>query len=230
MLSARLKMVADYVNICNVAADIGTDHGYIPIWLVKNNICKRAIAADISKGSCNKAQNNINISRLEDKISVRCGSGLEVIDSSEDNVDCIIISGMGGLMTVSVLKSSAEAVNNASQLVLQPQRDINAVRKYVTDNGFKIIDESILKDNNKFYIAINCVKGRSEKYNEAELYFGKYIAKNNTDIFKEYIDIEINKIYNALLSIKENLSDDNKKRYDELANKYNMYKEVGKCL
>ncbi len=230
MLSARLKMVADYVNKCSVVADIGTDHGYIPIWLVKNNICKKAIAADISKGSCNKAQNNINFNKLEDKISVRCGNGLEVIDSNIENVDCIIISGMGGLMTVSVLESNTETVNNASQLVLQPQRDINEVRKYVINHNFKIIDENIIKDNNKYYTAINCINDMSEKYTESELYFGKYLVNYKSEIFKEYVNIEMNKLYNALLNIKDNLSYDNMNRYNELKNKYNMYKEVYKCL
>lgn len=230
MLSARLKMVADYVNKCSIAADIGTDHAYIPIWLVKNNICERAIAADISQGSCNKALKNISISRLDHKISVRCGNGLQVIDNKVDRIDCIIISGMGGLMTVSVLESNKDAVNNASQLVLQPQRDINEVRKYVTEHNFKIMDEKILKDNNKYYIAMNCIKGQSEKYTDSELYFGKYIINQRSEIFKEYIDIEMNKLYNALLSLKDNLSKYNMDRYNELTNKYNMYKEVYKCL
>ena len=114
MLSNRLKNVVSQVNTGNLIADIGTDHGYVPIYLIKNSIAKKAIAADISKGSCDKAKTNISLYGLNDKIDVRCGNGLEIIKDSEI-IDTIIISGMGGLLTIDVLKSNEKAVKNANQ-------------------------------------------------------------------------------------------------------------------
>ena len=149
MLSKRLQQVADTVNKSNIVADIGTDHAYVPIYLVKNNVVNKAIAADISQGSCKKAQLNVNNNHLSDLIDVRCGNGLEVINSDE-KVDTIVIAGMGGLMTISVLESNKQAVNNASQLVLQPQKDISKVRQYIHSIGYKITNEVMLIDANKY--------------------------------------------------------------------------------
>lgn len=230
MLSDRLKMVADCVMKCNMAADIGTDHGYIPIWLIKNSIADKAIAADISSGSCQKALHNITLNKLNNRIDVRCGNGLKVIDGNKENIDCIIISGMGGLLMVDVLKSNIKVFQNSSQLVLQPQRDIYEVRKYIINNGFKIIDEKFLKEKDKFYICVNAVKGKSDYYTEKELFFGKFIPNNKSADYKEYITIELNKLNNAINSLKNNLSNDNKIRFNELVNNYNMYSEVLKCL
>lgn len=226
MLSDRLKMVAQLVNSCNTIADIGTDHGYIPIWLIKNNVCKYAIATDVSKGSCDKAQNNVNINRLNEFIDVRCGNGLEVIDVGKDNVDTIIISGMGGLLMIDVLNSKIDVVNKAKQLVLQPQRDINKVREFIINNGFKIENETIIKDKDKIYIAINAIKGTDKNYSEKDLYFGKFLPYENSHVFKEYVNIEMNKLNNAIINIKANLNDENIERYNDILKLYNLYKEV----
>ena len=164
MLSKRLQKVADTVNKSNIVADIGTDHAYVPIYLVKNKVANKAIAADISQGSCKKAQLNVNNKHLNHLIDVRCGNGLEVIKADEI-IDTIIIAGMGGLMTISVLESNKKAVNNARQLVLQPQKDIYKVRQYVHSIGYKITNETMLVDNNKYYNIINAEKG-IEKYTE----------------------------------------------------------------
>ena len=167
MLSNRLKNVVSQVNTGNLIADIGTDHGYVPIYLIKNSIAKKAIAADISKGSCDKAKTNISLYGLNDKIDVRCGNGLEIIKDSEI-IDTIIISGMGGLLTIDVLKSNEKAVKNANQLILQPQRDIEKVRAYLHSINYKIINEEMLMESGKYYTIINAVKGSDEEYSEIE--------------------------------------------------------------
>lgn len=227
MLSKRLQKVADMVIKTEVIADIGTDHAYIPIYLVKKGIAKRAVAADISQGSCKKAEININSSHLEELIDIRCGNGLEVINEGE-KIDSIIIAGMGGLMAISVLKSNTEAVNNANQLVLQPQRDIDKVRRYVHSIGFKIADEKMLIDGDKFYNIISAVKG-SEEYNDLEYLFGRKLIESKSPVLKEYIEIELNK----LLMVLKNMEDNGKEKdpaYKRLINLKNNYLEVEKCL
>ena len=87
IMSRRLKHIAAQVTPCNVLADIGCDHGHLPVYLVQKGSIKKAVATDISKDSCIKAQNNIDIAGLEDKIDVRCGDGLEPV-TVEDNAEC----------------------------------------------------------------------------------------------------------------------------------------------
>lgn len=227
MLSKRLQQVADTVRKSNIIADIGTDHAYIPIYLVKKGIAKGAVAADISVGSCKKAQLNINNNHLSNLINVRCGNGLEVIDNSE-NIDTIIIAGMGGLMAISVLESNREIVNKAEQLVLQPQRDIDKVRKYIHSIGFKIINEYMLIDGDKFYNIIDAEKG-TEEYSEIEYLFGKCLIESKSVILKEYVEIELNKLLKVLKNMKDN-GKENDKAYERLNKLKCNYLEVKKCL
>ncbi len=227
MLSKRLKQVADMVKKCNVIADIGTDHGYIPIYLVKNGIAKRAVAADISPGSCKKAQLNIGISHLSDLIDVRCGNGLEVIEKGE-KIDAIVIAGMGGLMTISVLESSKDTVEGAEQLVLQPQRDIDKVRRYLHSIGYKITDEKMIVESDKFYNIINAEKG-NEEYNDIEYLFGRKLIESKSSVLNEYVEREDNKILKVLENL-ENKEMKDSEAYKKMYKLHCKYEEVKKCL
>lgn len=227
MLSKRLQQVADTVIKSDMAADIGTDHAYIPIYLVKKEITKRAIAADISAGSCRKAQLNINNNHLSDKIDVRCGNGLEVINENEI-VNSIIIAGMGGLMAISVLESNKKAVEKAEQLVIQPQKDIDKVRRYLHLSGFKIADETMLVDGDKIYTVIDARKGK-EEYTELEYLFGKLLIEEKSAVLKEYVETESNKLLIVLENMKKN-NKENSDAYIRIYELYCKYTEVRKCL
>lgn len=227
MLSKRLQQVAQTVKNGELIADIGTDHAYIPIYLIKNKIAKKAIAADISKGSCKKASLNINLRGLSDLIDVRCGNGLEVIKENEEP-NVIVIAGMGGLMTISVLESNKRAVQCADQLVLQPQRDIDKVRKYIHSICFKIESEKMLKEGDKFYNIINAVKG-CEEYTEIEYLFGKKLIEERSSVLKEYVDTENNKLLTVLENMK-NAAKENTADYERLNRLSEKYNEVMKCL
>ncbi|MBQ7265795.1 MAG: SAM-dependent methyltransferase [Firmicutes bacterium] len=206
MISERIEKVISLVKKCNFAADIGTDHAYTVIGLVKRGIAKKALACDISKGSCEKARQNIIQSGLSDKISVRCGDGLDVI-SPYETPDSIIISGMGGETTIDILKRGSLVLKSVDQLVLQPQKDIEKVREFIEKSDFFIEKEFILKEEDKFYIFISAVKGKAERpYTQAENFYGRF--EECGDIFAEYINYEYAKVKNVIDNIKEN-SDSN---------------------
>ena len=131
-------------------------------------------------------------------------------------------------MTISVLESNKKAVNNARQLVLQPQKDIYKVRQYVHSIGYKITNETMLVDNNKYYNIINAEKG-IEKYTELEYLFGKILIENKSIILKEYVNIELNKIITVLKNMKDN-GKENSNDYKRLNHLMNCYMEVKKCL
>lgn len=229
MLSNRLKQVVSEVKKGNIIADVGTDHGYVPIYLVKNSIAQKAIAADISKGSCDKAKTNISLYGLNDKIDVRCGNGLEIIKDSEI-LDTIIISGMGGLLTIDVLKSNKNSVNNAKQLILQPQRDIEKVREYLHSINYRIINEEMLIESGKYYTIINAIKGSDEKYSELEYYFGKFLLNKKSAVLKQFIDHEYKKINIVLDNISNNAVENANKRVSQLKHMKKLYEEALKCL
>ncbi|MBQ9518448.1 MAG: SAM-dependent methyltransferase [Firmicutes bacterium] len=218
-LSERLTAVANMVKPCDCAADIGTDHAYVPIYLCENNIVKRAVAGDVSKGSAQKALDNIIACGYADRIDARCGNGLKIIEK-KDNVGCIIIAGMGGMLMRGILENGD--ISGVTQLVLQPQKDIPAVRRYIHIIGFKIENETMLCEDNKYYNVISAVRG-SETYTEKEYELGKILIDGKDKTLKTWLLFEIQKLENLIGLM-------NGQKLAEAQDKLKMYKEVILCL
>ena len=159
MLSERLKKIADKVleNTCSVA-DIGTDHAYIPIYLIKEGRCKKTIASDVNKGPLDIAFTNIKKEGLEEKVELRLGSGLNTINIGE--VECAIIAGMGGILIKEIMEENLEKVKKLKYLILQPVQNIEILRKYIMKKKLYIYDEEIVEDNGKIYQII-CAKKKN---------------------------------------------------------------------
>ena len=218
-LSKRLAAVAGMVKPCGCAADIGTDHAYVPIYLCQNNIVQKAVAGDVSKGSAQKAADNIDLCGMSDRVFARCGDGLKII-KKEDQVSCLIIAGMGGMLMCDIIQGGD--ISDISQLVLQPQKDIPAVRRFIHSIGFEIENEIMLCEDNKYYNIISAVRGR-EVYGEKGYELGKILIENKDKTLKAWIENEIRKC-NALLEVM------NEEKREETQKKINMYKEVLLCL
>jgi tRNA (adenine22-N1)-methyltransferase len=148
-LSLRLKKVASLVEKCEIMADIGTDHAYIPIYLVKKGICNKAIASDINKGPVEKAKINVAFEELQNKIECRLGGGLSTVSDGE--VDCAIIAGMGGNLIRDIIEEGKDVFKHLKYLVLQPVQNPEVLREYIIKSGYKILDEELCIDENKFY-------------------------------------------------------------------------------
>ncbi|MFR4987026.1 MAG: tRNA (adenine(22)-N(1))-methyltransferase [Lachnospirales bacterium] len=226
-LSYRLNKIAQKVTQNGIIADIGTDHAYIPIFLYKNNRIKSGIACDISKGSLQKAKDNIKKYNLQDKIQTRLGNGLEKI-SLQDNVDTVIIAGMGGMLMIDILEKGKYILENVKELILQPQKDVDKVREYLHKNNFKIIDDEMLKDDGKYYTIIKSIKGKEDiLYKKEEYVFGRFEINNKCQILKEYIEEQLYKMEIVLKNIKEtNIQN----RILEIEDNIKTYKEVLKWL
>lgn len=199
MLSKRLKAVAHMVTPNNIVADIGTDHGYVPIYLTKNNICPRAYAMDVNVGPINSAKRNIALEGLNDKVETILSDGLEKFQKGM--AQSVIIAGMGGELIVSILKKS-EHIDSIEELILSPHKNIDLVRKYLHSIGWKIIKEEMIEDANKFYTIIKAVKGQDLAYSEVEYVYGKLLLDTKHPVLKEYLDKEhskFTKIKNDLL-------------------------------
>lgn len=213
------------VDSCDLLADIGTDHAYIPVYLIKKGIIKRAIAADISKGSIKKAEDNAKKYDCLDKIDLRCGDGLEVINKGEQP-NCIVIAGMGGMLAIDVMNKNIDVVKGVDKLIVQPQRDIDRVRKFLHKTGLKIDNEKMLFEDGKFYNIIVCSKGDDVNYSETDYWFGKKLVDEKNEILKEYIIYEMNKMNRVLESLRDNRELHIVKRRNQIDKKYNEYKEI----
>ena len=132
-----------------VLADVGTDHGYIPIALIQRQKIKSAIAMDINKGPLAHAQDNIASAQLGDYIQTRLSDGVAALGEGE--ADSILIAGMGGELVIHILSEGEKVCKAASELILQPQSDIRKVREYLRLHHYKIVDEDMICEDGKYY-------------------------------------------------------------------------------
>ena len=195
MLSKRLKCVADMVTENHIVADIGTDHGYVPIYLVKNKISKKAYAMDINKGPLEIAKKNINAEGVQDEITTILSDGMNELYSGM--AETVIIAGMGGDLIIDIL-NRGKNVKGIKELVLSPHKRVDLVRKYLMDNGWKIVDENMVIDNNKYYTVLKAVPGKEEKkYNSTEIMYGRILLDKKNPVLKQYLCKE-NKMYESV--------------------------------
>lgn len=186
-LSKRLASIASNIDKEDKVVDIGCDHGYLSIYLKAVNGNKIVIATDINENALNMAKKNINKNSI--LIETRLGNGLDVIKHNE--VDTIIISGMGGNTILNILKKNK--LKYIKKIVIQSNTDIPLIRKYINKLGYTIKNEQLIIDKNIYYIIITFTKGK-HKYTKKELYFGPILLKENNDLFNEKKAIELNKL------------------------------------
>ena len=199
-LSIRLKAIASMIEKCDSAVDVGTDHGYIPIYLVKNGIIKSAIASDINKGPVEKARNNIFSNNVTSQISCRLGSGLSTVKKGE--VEVAIIAGMGGNLIRDILEADLDVVKELNYMILQPVQNAEVLRAYLYSAGYDVLDEEICMDDGKFYEIIK-VKYNTNPIEMDDLYYeiSKVLLDKKTSVMKRFIEYKLekySKIYEAL--------------------------------
>lgn len=184
-LDERLTAVANMVRQCDVFADIGTDHAYLPIYLVENGIAKRAIASDLRKGPLNNGRETVNEHGLQDKIELRLSNGLDNFEPYE--VTEIAVAGMGGLLISEFIERANWIKNPDTHLILQPMTHSEELRKTLYDNGFYIDRECAASVGGKLYVVISAFHGgKKREYDEIDLIVGK-LPQNNDELSKEYL-------------------------------------------
>lgn len=151
-LTKRLYEISKLVTPDSLVADIGTDHAFLPIYLIKNGITKSCIASDIVDGPVNTARKNIKEAGLEDKIKVIKSDGLDKVYSfTPEN---IIIAGMGGETILDIIRNCDYSKSGSPLFILQPMTHADLLRKYLIQNGYSILKESIVREQNRFYVII----------------------------------------------------------------------------
>lgn len=214
-LNPRLKKIAELVPKNTCTADIGTDHAYIPIVLVKNGIANRAIASDIKKGPLMRAEDNIRKYALTDKIETRLGPGLETLTPGDAEV--IIIAGMGGILMGDILEQSREVTNSAKLLILQPMTAVPELREYLSGNGYEISAEYLEAEEEKLYNIIVAKPHGNTEYSQKEMYLGKYLEKTSPLLFERYKKAVLTKLNKRLEGLKKSQSDESKEELKSIA-------------
>jgi tRNA (adenine22-N1)-methyltransferase len=158
-LSKRLASVAVMVPKGSVVADIGTDHGYLPAYLVMSRISPYVIATDVNKGPLAAAANLISLLAVGKKIDLRLGDGLTVLMPGE--VETIVIAGMGASTMIKILDQTPEVLSQAKRLILQPMRNVPRLRTWLAEHQWEIKDEELIWEDEIFYEIVAADHGQS---------------------------------------------------------------------
>ena len=190
-LSKRLNWIIEKLDKVDVIMDVGTDHGYIPIYLVKNNIASKVIASDINKDPLKKAEINASLDGVADKIDLRLGAGLVPLKNKEANA--VIIAGMGGNLIRDILENDFDKVKNLEYLILQPAQNPEVLRKYLYNSDYEIIDEDICLDEGKYYEIFKVKYKKGDYISLEEIFYeiSPMILNKKSSIFRSYIESKI---------------------------------------
>lgn len=186
-INNRLKKVGELVDTDSLILDIGCDHALLDIYLIKENKVKKAIASDIAKGPLDSARSNIASYHMEDRIELRLGDGLECYT---DDIDTIVISGMGGRTIIGIFKYQLAVVKNIKTIILSPNNYQEDVRRFFSKIGFMIEEETLVKDGKVIYQIMKCKRGK-KKYKKRDYFFGPILLENKDLLFQEYYKKEL---------------------------------------
>lgn len=203
-LDPRLQSVADLVRPGSFLLDIGTDHAYLPAYLVQNKICRGALACDVRPGPIKNAKETIFSCGLDEEISTRLCDGLDGIQI-EDFSD-IALAGMGGILISEILSKAEQTKNSTVRIIAQPMTHAEVLREFFLINGYNIIDEKASFDGKRSYCSIAAqYSGIASEFSPSFPFFGKLI--NDTDTAAvAYVQKQLRRLikrYNALSSASQ---------------------------
>ena len=197
-ISKRLRAISDFISDNSFILDIGCDHALLDIYCVLNKKNVKAIASDVKEGPLAMARENVKRYDASSKVSVVLGDGL---DTYQDGVDTVILSGLGSSTIVSILNKGSKFLPNIKKLIISSNNDYCFLRKSVCDLGFYIADEVMVYDKDKFYPIILFKKGH-KTYNDYELKYGPILLEKMDDDFKGYLNNEKSKLFDIYRMLK----------------------------
>lgn len=181
-INSRLKLIGDLVSDNSTVLDVGCDHAFLDIYLETSDRGIKAIASDIAPGPLEQAKANIKREKLEGKIEVRLGNGL---DTYSDDIDTVIIAGMGGRNMIGIFKNNLKKLKKIQTLILSPNNYQEDVKKFLCKTGFYIEDEEFVREK-KFIYQVLVFKRGHKSYTKRQMFFGPIFLIKKGDLFLEY--------------------------------------------
>ncbi len=184
-------------------ADIGSDHAYLPVELVNNQVINFAIAGEVAEGPRDRSLEDIKKYQLADKIDVRLGDGLAVIKPA-DKIDTVVIAGMGGILISDILtRATPDQLANVQTLILQPNIGEPLVRQWLIKHHFAIVDEDIVEDEHHIYEIIKAnFQNEIEPLSEAEILMGPVLMQKKSMTFAQKWSHKLQNYRNAVTNMQ----------------------------
>ena len=217
-VSKRMKKIAEMVSAKRVA-DIGCDHGFISIYLIKEKDVDHVFAMDINDGPLKRAYEHVNEYGLRNRIEVIKSDGAKAIKPGE--ADGAVIAGMGGRLTERIILDSIDVFQKMDEMILSPQSEIDHVRRFLIQNGFDILDEDMVLDESKFYVIIKCSYDASVKrqIDDVQALYGPVLIEKKHPVLIDYLNERLIKLEDIVKRIDEGTeqkSDKKRARTDEV--------------
>lgn len=240
-LGSRLHTIASFVPLGSRLGDIGTDHAYLPVYLIQNGIIESAIGVDIHKGPYESALETVRMYGVEQRIDVRHGNGLIPLKSGE--IDTLVIAGMGGTTILEILQSNPLILAEVATTILQPQGAEARVRRELTVQGWRLRDECLVEEDNRVYTVITLSRSEGLDYEEIENrirsindHFREYISQQKLDTSNDLSDDTVHDFIRKYVWTLGPIIMDNKDKYlqdvirDYMITLGNIVQEMTKTL
>ncbi|MCL6634324.1 MAG: class I SAM-dependent methyltransferase [Peptococcaceae bacterium] len=227
-LSERLAALAACIPAGSVAADIGTDHACLPVFLVEKGICPRVIATELNPGPFRSARRKLAEHNLEGKIDLRLGDGLKALEPGEAGV--LVLAGMGGNTIREILSAAPDVSQAASRLILQPMADPGDLRTWLVANGWQISDEKLVEEGGRIYVVIVAEPGREKTRDPLLLELGPRLLEKKDPLLGAYLKGIMERYRRALDGLAAARQEAAREKAVDLAAKLARIREVAKCL
>lgn len=191
-LSTRLQKIADFVPSGGKMADVGTDHGHLPIWLVQSGKIPHAIAMDVREGPLSRAAQAVRSCGLEKQIELRLADGLAALLPGE--AQTVVIAGMGGALIQKILEEGKHMWDSVEHWILSPQSEQASFRHWLEQQGFCIQREEMVQDAGKYYVIMDVIRGQMHYDQEYEYTYGKFLIDQNSAILQQYLKDQLEKL------------------------------------
>lgn len=241
-LSQRLQVIAQMVPSGAKVVDIGTDHAFLPCYLILAKIAPRAVGVDVNKGPYEKACATVHAYNLGDRIEIRLGNGLAAIRPAE--VDTVIIARMGGTTIRDILAKSPQVMASVQKVILQPMTGAEVVRFWLYQQGWFITEEELIYEDNQYYQVIGAEQRETAQKDdgerrlepggafikELEAAYGTLLIKNRHPLLPGLLQKDIAAVQEILLELAKSRNEQAKKRYNEYLFKVEKLKELKEWL
>lgn len=181
-LSTRLERVAAHVPPGARLADIGSDHAYLPVALMRRGVIAAAVAGEVAATPFHAAERTVRDNGLEQQVSVRLADGLAAVTPA-DAITAISLCGMGGETIRDILASGTANLSGQERLILQPNGGEQPLRQWLMDNGYRILVEELLQENRFYYEIIVAERAEPVVYSAEALYFGPLLMQARSPVF-----------------------------------------------